>query len=83
MSKVLIVDNSPISYSLQPENALGCLSWFSDPQDDELCERILPMLKDLSVCESVAQWRSGTSLDLVRAPSPVFQFLPVLVQKED
>lgn len=36
MTDVIIVDNSPIAYLLQPENALPILSWYDDMTDREL-----------------------------------------------
>lgn len=36
MKDVIIVDNSPIAYMFQPENALPILSWYDNPEDREL-----------------------------------------------
>eukprot|EP00181_Compsopogon_caeruleus_P001414 CAMPEP_0184682440 /NCGR_PEP_ID=MMETSP0312-20130426/7268_1 /TAXON_ID=31354 /ORGANISM="Compsopogon coeruleus, Strain SAG 36.94" /LENGTH=194 /DNA_ID=CAMNT_0027134119 /DNA_START=762 /DNA_END=1346 /DNA_ORIENTATION=+ len=36
--KVIIIDNSPVTYAFQPENALPSISWVSDPDDRELDE---------------------------------------------
>lgn len=36
IESVFIIDNSPHAYSLQPENAVPCISWFDDYEDDEL-----------------------------------------------
>ena len=36
LNKVIIVDNSPISYYLQPENAIPISSWMGNPEDLEL-----------------------------------------------
>ncbi len=57
IDQVLIIDNSPASYSLHPQNALGCRSWFKDPHDRELQDRILPMLHLLKDSSSVSEWR--------------------------
>lgn len=57
LDQVLIIDNSPASYSMQPANALGCRSWFKDPHDRELEERLLPMLRKLHTSSTVTQWR--------------------------
>jgi carboxy-terminal domain RNA polymerase II polypeptide A small phosphatase len=31
MTDVIIVDNSPVAYMLQPENAMPIVSWYDDP----------------------------------------------------
>jgi len=36
MKDIIIVDNSPIAYLFQPENAMPIKSWFDDKQDQEL-----------------------------------------------
>lgn len=36
LSDLIIVDNSPISFCLQPENAVPIRSWFDDTTDKEL-----------------------------------------------
>ncbi|OMJ72290.1 hypothetical protein SteCoe_29311 [Stentor coeruleus] len=43
---VIIVDNSPVSYSLQPMNAVPIKTWIDDPDDDELnsCWNVLQHL---------------------------------------
>lgn len=46
LSKVLIIDNSPVSYSLHQENAIGIEGWISDPSDHSLLN-ILPFLEAL------------------------------------
>lgn len=54
MRHVIIVDNSPFAYSLQPENAIPIKSWFDDQTDRELYE-LLPILEELSKVEDVPQ----------------------------
>lgn len=44
MERIAIVDNSPVAYSFQPENAIPILSWFDDRNDRELME-MMPMLE--------------------------------------
>ncbi|EEA08485.1 NLI interacting factor-like phosphatase family protein [Cryptosporidium muris RN66] len=46
LEDVIIIDNSPISYLFQPENAIPITSWFNDKNDTELYD-LLPLL---SVC---------------------------------
>ena len=52
LSRVIIVDNSPVAYVLQPRNAVPCTSWFGDPGDCELLE-ILQLLQHCAVCPDV------------------------------
>ena len=46
MKDVIIVDNSPVAYLFQPENAIPAVSWYDDTTDTELqricalCERL-------------------------------------------
>jgi Dullard-like phosphatase family protein len=52
MTDVLIVDNSPIAYMFQPENAIPCTSWYSDMADTEL-DRIATLLEKMAYEEDV------------------------------
>lgn len=36
MKDVIIVDNSPVAYLFQPENAMPAVSWYDEPSDTEL-----------------------------------------------
>jgi len=47
IESVFIIDNSPHAYSLQPENAFPCTSWFDDYEDNELLE-FIPILQDIA-----------------------------------
>eukprot|EP00826_Nyctotherus_ovalis_P057590 TRINITY_DN7883_c0_g1_i15.p1 TRINITY_DN7883_c0_g1~~TRINITY_DN7883_c0_g1_i15.p1 ORF type:complete len:429 (-),score=89.29 TRINITY_DN7883_c0_g1_i15:161-1447(-) len=47
MKDVIIVDNSPACYSLQPENAVPIATWTEDQNDGKLME-LLPLLKLLA-----------------------------------
>lgn len=67
IDQVIIVDNSPASYSMHPQNALGCKSWFRDAHDRELADRILPMLMRLKDSSCVSQWRTE-NLELINTP---------------
>ena len=43
MKDSIIIDNSPTSYLLQPENGMPILSWYDDKKDDKLYE-LIPVL---------------------------------------
>lgn len=47
MENVLLVDNSPLSYSLQPANGVPCSSFIDDPEDAEL-EILAPYLEKMA-----------------------------------
>ena len=44
MERLCLVDNSPITYAMQPENGVPIESWFDDMRDTELM-RLTPMLE--------------------------------------
>jgi len=52
ISQTIIVDNSPMSYIFQPENAIDCTSFFDDPSDIELWQ-IADFLESIKNCEDV------------------------------
>lgn len=52
LSRVILVDNSPISYTLHPENAIPISSWMSDTKDEALLD-LLPFLDALRFTEDV------------------------------
>ena len=52
MKDLLILDNSPIAYMFQPENAMPILSWYDSPADREL-PRISLLLERLAYEEDV------------------------------
>jgi len=47
LKSVMIMDNSPHSYSFNPENAIPCESWFDDYTDTELLE-FIPVLQQIA-----------------------------------
>lgn len=47
LKDVIIIDNSPASYALQPQHAVPVSSWFSDIHDNELMDMV-PFLQDLA-----------------------------------
>ena len=51
---IVIVDNSPLSYLLNPENGLPILSWFDDKNDKELYN-IIPILDFLAEVHDVRE----------------------------
>lgn len=54
LSKTIIVDNSPMAYCLQPENAVPIKSWFDDPNDNELLD-LIPILEALTKVKDVRE----------------------------
>lgn len=46
LSKVCLVDNSPMSYSINKENGIPIQGWTSDPNDEALLD-LLPFLDSL------------------------------------
>lgn len=52
MKDVIIVDNSPVAFMFQPENALPILSWYDNPEDRELM-RFAQILERLAYEEDV------------------------------
>ncbi|XP_024020606.1 carboxy-terminal domain RNA polymerase II polypeptide A small phosphatase 1 [Morus notabilis] len=49
LSRVVIVDNNPFSFLLQPSNGIPCIPFSAgQPYDDQLLEVLLPLLKHLS-----------------------------------
>lgn len=54
MKDVIIVDNSPIAYMFQPENAIPCESWYDDRGDRELYN-LVPLLEKMASIEDVRE----------------------------
>lgn len=52
LKDVIIVDNSPFSYYLNPENAVPIISWFDDLEDRELMQ-LVPVLEHLASVDDV------------------------------
>jgi len=55
LKSVIIIDNAPISYSLQPFNALPILSWVGDKRDSQLLY-LIPILKLLKRVDDVREY---------------------------
>eukprot|EP00931_Biecheleriopsis_adriatica_P070578 TRINITY_DN44342_c0_g1_i1.p1 TRINITY_DN44342_c0_g1~~TRINITY_DN44342_c0_g1_i1.p1 ORF type:complete len:318 (+),score=33.95 TRINITY_DN44342_c0_g1_i1:116-1069(+) len=51
---VIIIDNLPICYALQPENAIPIKTWRDDPEDTELYD-LVPILVSLARVEHIPQ----------------------------
>jgi len=49
---LILVDNSPNSYKLQPENAVPIKTWYEDAEDRAL-QQYLPFLTKLAYVEDV------------------------------
>ncbi|KAI5907230.1 Nuclear envelope morphology protein 1 [Candida parapsilosis] len=52
LKNVMILDNSPISYAMHEDNAIGIEGWINDSNDRDLLN-LLPLLKSLSLCIDV------------------------------
>jgi len=48
MNQCILVDNSPISCACNPDNSVLCRSWYSDQNDEELCE-LLSVFKGMQL----------------------------------
>lgn len=71
LKNVIIVDNSPISYSLQPQNAVPITTWFDNKRDRELY-KLVPILEELALVEDVTQVCSELShKELVLSPENI------------
>jgi Dullard-like phosphatase family protein len=57
LSKVVIVDNSPISYAMHEENAISVEGWISDPTDRSL-QNLVPLLHALHYSGDVRSFLS-------------------------
>ncbi|KAE9604743.1 hypothetical protein Lal_00010990 [Lupinus albus] len=54
LCRIVIVDNNPFSFLLQPDNGIPCISFKAgQPHDTQLLDVILPLLKHLSNQRSV------------------------------
>jgi len=62
MSSIIIVDNSPVSYCLQPENGIPIRSWFDDVRDREL-PALATFLIELNKFKDIRTVLSRVALD--------------------
>ncbi|KAL1639801.1 Nuclear envelope morphology protein 1 [Diplodia intermedia] len=65
LSKVMIVDNSPMSYIFHEDNAIPIEGWISDPTDNDLLH-LIPLLEGL---QHVTDLRALLALRLGEPPS--------------
>lgn len=65
LKKVLIVDNSPASYSFHPENAIPVASWFDDFSDMELLE-LIPFLESISEADDVCAYLRNANMNILK-----------------
>ncbi|KAI8068135.1 HAD-like domain-containing protein [Gilbertella persicaria] len=54
LKHVIILDNTPTSYSFHPSNAVPVSTWFNDQHDSELID-LIPFLQDLSKVDDVVE----------------------------
>lgn len=52
LSKAIIIDNSPLSYRINEENAIPIEGWISDPSDRDLLH-LIPVLQNLHLLNDV------------------------------
>lgn len=63
LNRVVIVDNSPMSYMFHPRNAVPVVSWFDDANDRELLD-LIPFFKRLAEAEDIFAFLSNERLPL-------------------
>ena len=52
LQDVIIIDNNPMSYIFNIDNGIPILTWYENPNDDEL-KKLIPLLKYLSKVDDV------------------------------
>ncbi|CAN0014851.1 unnamed protein product [Ectocarpus sp. 12 AP-2014] len=65
LESTIIVDNSPMAYMFQPENAIDCISWIDDRDDTELdvIAAFLETIVDVpDVRDLLEFWREGAAV---------------------
>ncbi|KAK9472512.1 NLI interacting factor [Dipodascopsis tothii] len=63
LSRVMILDNSPVSYTLHEDNAIAIEGWINDPSDLDLLHLVpfLSAMRFVSDVRSVVSLRMGDS----------------------
>jgi RNA polymerase II subunit A small phosphatase-like protein len=78
LKDIIIVDNSPISYALHPENGLPIQSWYDDKNDKELYN-ITPILEFLAdvgdVREHIKKMVFDNRINYVRAMNYIKMYM--------
>lgn len=64
MKDIIILDNSPTSYYLNPENAVPIKSWFDDLEDRELLE-LVPVFEHLAKVDDVTTFLAKIDKNLI------------------
>jgi hypothetical protein len=67
MKDLMILDNSPSAYMLQPECALPIISWYDDPRDRQLFDLVplLTQLTQINDCrEAITRFVRNNSIDI-------------------
>lgn len=80
LSQVVIVDNSPVAYSLQEDNAVPISTWIDDPTDNALAT-LLPVLQGLVLLNdvrSILGLRTSKQRGGASRPSPPSSALPAV-----
>ena len=54
MKDIIIIDNSPKSYILQPECGIPIISWYGNPHDNALAD-LIPLIIQLSQVKDVRE----------------------------
>ena len=53
LSEIILLDNSPSSYALQPQNGISITTWTGDCKDTTLLEMTLPILRSCATSNDV------------------------------
>lgn len=61
MENAVIIDNAPLSYAFQPENAIPITSWFSEKNDRQLSD-LIPFLDQLADQHDVREMLENTKM---------------------
>jgi TFIIF-interacting CTD phosphatase-like protein len=52
---IIIIDNSPVAYMFQHENAIPIVSWYEDSKDKEL-HKLMPVLERLATVDDIRHY---------------------------